>query len=176
MRPALFTIDRPGPGRLSTMARPRGGDWLAEELAALAALGVSGLVSALTPAESAELGLAAEASLARAAGLRFTAVPIPDRTVPVLSEVLPAVDELTRRLAAGDHLVVHCRAGIGRSSLLAAAVLVRSGADPDDTWDRIARARGLAVPDTPEQRAWTDRMPRRPQRDADRGRPVTEGR
>lgn len=158
MRPTLFTIDRSGPGRISTMARPRGGDWLAEELAALAALGVSELVSALTPAECAELGLDAEPSLARAAGLRFTAVPIPDRTVPAPSEVLPVLDGLARRLAAGDHLVVHCRAGIGRSSLLAAAVLVRSGADPDDTWARIARARGLAVPDTPEQRAWTDRL------------------
>ncbi len=158
MRPTLFTIDRSGPGRISTMARPRGGDWLAEELAGLAALGVSELVSALTPAESAELGLDAEPSLARAAGLRFTAVPIPDRTVPARSEVLPVLDGLAQRLAAGGHLVVHCRAGIGRSSLLAAAVLVRSGADPDDTWERIARARGLAVPDTAEQRAWTDRI------------------
>ncbi|QKW18383.1 tyrosine protein phosphatase [Kitasatospora sp. NA04385] len=161
MCPTLFTIDHPGPGRISTMARPRGGDWLAEELAALAALGVSELVSALTPAECAELGLDAEASLARAAGLRFTAVPIPDRTVPTVAEVLPLLDELAQRLAAGGHLVVHCRAGIGRSSLLAAGVLVRSGADPDDAWERIARARGLAVPDTAAQRAWTDQVPRR---------------
>ncbi|GLW56965.1 protein-tyrosine phosphatase family protein [Kitasatospora phosalacinea] len=159
MRPTLFTIERPGPGRLSTMARPRGGDWLADELAALAALGVTELVSALTAAECAELGLTAEAECARAAGLRFTAVPVPDRTVPALAEVLPVVDELAQRLAAGGHLVVHCRAGIGRSSLLAASVLIRSGADPDDTWARIARARGLAVPDTAEQRAWTDRVP-----------------
>ncbi|BAJ26902.1 MULTISPECIES: tyrosine phosphatase [Kitasatospora] len=160
MRPTLFTIDRPGPGRLSTMARPRGGDWLAEEMAGLAAAGVDELVSALTPAECAELGLTAEAECARAAGLRFTSVPIPDLSVPAPAEVLPVVDGLARRLAAGGHVVLHCRAGIGRSSLLAASVLIRSGADPDDAWARIGRARGLAVPDTAEQRAWTDRLPR----------------
>ncbi|GGV35767.1 hypothetical protein GCM10010495_60950 [Kitasatospora herbaricolor] len=58
-------------------------------------------------------------------------------------------------------MVTRCRAGIGRSSLLAAALLVLGGADPDtvlggadpDTaWHRIERARGLAVPDTAEQR------------------------
>ncbi|MFJ1758585.1 tyrosine protein phosphatase [Kitasatospora sp. NPDC088134] len=159
MRPTLFTVERPGPGRLSTMARPRGGDWLAGELAGLAAAGVTDLVSALTPAENAELGLTSEAELARAAGLRFVALPIPDRTTPEPAEVLPAVRELTERLRAGGHVVTHCRAGIGRSSLLAAAVLVLTGTDADTAWGLIARARGLAVPDTPEQRAWTDLLP-----------------
>ncbi|RKE17748.1 dual specificity protein phosphatase family protein [Streptomyces sp. TLI_171] len=161
MRPTLFTVYRPGPGRLSTMARPRGGDWLADELAGLAAAGVTDLVSALTPAECAELGLTAEPELARAAGLRFTALPIPDRTTPVLSHVIEPVRELTDRLRSGGHLVVHCRAGIGRSSLLAASVLVLAGTDADTAWELIGRARGLAVPDTAEQRAWTDLLPPR---------------
>jgi hypothetical protein len=39
MRPVLFTINRGGRGRLSTMARPRGGDWLTDELAGLAIAG-----------------------------------------------------------------------------------------------------------------------------------------
>jgi hypothetical protein len=32
MRPRLYTVTRAGAGRLSIMAHPRGGDWLAEEL------------------------------------------------------------------------------------------------------------------------------------------------
>jgi hypothetical protein len=36
MRPELFTIGRDGPGRLNIMARPRGGDWLEDEITALA--------------------------------------------------------------------------------------------------------------------------------------------
>ncbi|MFF3286479.1 hypothetical protein [Streptomyces sp. NPDC003023] len=48
MRPALFTVDLPGPGRLSTMARPRGNDWLEDEMIALNDYGTDVLVSALT--------------------------------------------------------------------------------------------------------------------------------
>ena len=51
---------RSGPGRLSTMARPRGGDWLADEMAALRRRGVDVLVCALTDPElAAQVGLAA---------------------------------------------------------------------------------------------------------------------
>ena len=32
MRPALHVITWPGPGRLATMAHPRGGPWLADEM------------------------------------------------------------------------------------------------------------------------------------------------
>ncbi|MFF3595907.1 phosphatase domain-containing putative toxin [Kitasatospora indigofera] len=155
MRPALFTVDHPGPGRLSTMARPRGNDWLDDEMAALRACGVDILVCALTGPELDELGLADEPRAAAAAGLRFVATPVPDRTVPDLAAILPTLHTLAAQLRDGAHVVTHCRAGIGRSSLLAAALLVLGGVDPDTAWQRIERARGLAVPDTAEQREWT---------------------
>ncbi|WP_441246834.1 protein-tyrosine phosphatase family protein [Kitasatospora sp. McL0602] len=155
MRPALFTVDLPGPGRLSTMARPRGNDWLEGEMAALRNCGVDVLVCALTEAELAELGLADEPRTAAAAGLQFVAIPIPDFTVPDLTTILPTLRRLAEQLRGGAHVVTHCRAGIGRSSLLAAALLILNGADPDTAWKQIERARGLAVPDTAEQREWT---------------------
>ncbi|GJF33075.1 hypothetical protein KNE206_57750 [Kitasatospora sp. NE20-6] len=158
MRPTLFTVDRPGPGRLSIMARPRGSDWLDDEMAGLAAAGVDVLVCALTPPELDELGLAGEAGAAAAAGLRFVPVPVPDRCVPEVTAVLPVLHDLLARLGRGAHVVTHCRAGIGRASLLAAGVLVLGGAPPEEAWARLARARGLAVPDTDEQRAWVVRL------------------
>ena len=151
----LFTVEIPGPGRISTMARPRGGDWLRDEMAALAGAGVDVLVCALTGPERDELDLVDEEMEARAAGLRFVAIPIPDRTVPELAAILPDLRGLVGMLRDGAHVVTHCRAGIGRSSLLAAALLVLGGTDPDAAWGAIGRARGLAVPDTAEQRAWT---------------------
>ena len=60
MRRELFTIRRTGPGTLSTMARPRGGDWLEDEMTSLSAAGVSVLVTLLSDAETSELGLSAE--------------------------------------------------------------------------------------------------------------------
>ncbi|MFD4537045.1 protein-tyrosine phosphatase family protein [Kitasatospora sp. NPDC058397] len=155
MRPALFTLDLPGPGRLSTMARPRGNDWLEDEMAALKNYGVDILVCALTGPELNELGLADESRTATAAGLQFVAIPIPDRTVPDRAAILPTLHRLTEQLRDGAHVVTHCRAGIGRSSLLAAALLILNGVDPGTAWNHIERARGLAVPDTAEQREWT---------------------
>ncbi|MEU1286643.1 tyrosine protein phosphatase [Kitasatospora sp. NPDC005856] len=158
MRPALFTADLPGPGRLSTMARPRGNDWLEDEMAALKNYGVDILVCALTGPELDELGLADEPRTAAAAGLQFVAIPIPDRTVPDLTTILPTLHRLAERLYDGAHVVTHCRAGIGRSSLLAAALLILNDVDPDTAWNQIERARGLVVPDTAEQREWTTRL------------------
>ena len=40
MKPRLYTIPRAGAGRLSIMARPRGGDWLTDELHGLRHIGV----------------------------------------------------------------------------------------------------------------------------------------
>ena len=68
--------------------------------------------------------------------------------------MLPVLRTLTRRLGAGEHVVTHCRFGIGRASLLAAALLVLDGTDPEQAWGRVARARGLPVPDTDQQRRW----------------------
>jgi protein-tyrosine phosphatase len=155
MRPTLFTVGLPGPGRLSTMAKPRGNDWLEDEMTALSRHGVDTLVCALTRPELDELGLADEPRAAVAAGLRFVAIPIPDRTVPDLATILPTLRKLAEQLHEGAHIVTHCRAGIGRSSLLAASLLILNGVDPDTAWTQLERARGLAVPDTAEQRDWT---------------------
>lgn len=87
MRPTLYTVHRDGPGRLSTMARPRGDDWLDDELRALRCAGVDVLVCALPDPELQEVGLAGEGTAAGRAGLEFVAIPIRDRSVPDLDTV-----------------------------------------------------------------------------------------
>jgi len=57
-------------------------------------------------------------------------------------------------LNAGKAAAIHCRAGIGRSSLIAACALVCSGLDARSAFDAISKARGLTVPDTDDQRRW----------------------
>jgi len=155
VRQTLFVIERDGPGRLATMACPRGGDWLDDELQGLRTEGVEVVVSALTNSELVELQLSAEPELARQAGLTYISFPIPDRGAPEeVAAITDLVGQLEERLAGGEFIVVHCRAGIGRSSLIAAAVLVREGLSPGEAWERISAARGLSVPDTEVQRAW----------------------
>ena len=159
MRPALHVIELPGPGRLATMAHPRGGGWLADEMAGLARAGVDVFVSALTWDEDRRLGLTEVAAAAAAAGVEFISFPIADRGVPKPSDMQDAdVVALGVRLAshvrAGRFVVTQCFAGIGRSTLLACATLVMLGTGPEQALRMVSEARGLPVPDTEAQRHW----------------------
>jgi protein-tyrosine phosphatase len=81
--------------------------------------------------------------------------PIPDRGVPKsIRETDHVVRCVSDALAVGKAVAIHCRAGIGRSALIAACVLVRNGYDVASAFDTIARARGMQVPDTEAQRNW----------------------
>ncbi len=55
MRVAIYSIDRAGPGHVSVMARPRGGDWLVNEMEALREASLDTVVSLPTPSEVQEL-------------------------------------------------------------------------------------------------------------------------
>lgn len=155
MRTDLFWIEGPWPGRLAIMPRPRGGDWLEDEIRAWQTAGVKTIVSALEPSEAAELDLASEENLSHANGMDFVSIPITDRGVPAsVPALLRVLLPLERELSDGRQVAIHCRQGIGRSSLLAAGLLTLGGVSPEDAWQRIERARGRAVPDTPEQRSW----------------------
>jgi len=150
----LYRIPVPAAGTLSTMPRPRGDDWLDDEMTALREAGVDVLVTLQTEIERHEVGLAGEADAAARAGLEFHSFPIVDLGVPDHRGIQPLLATLTAYLRDGRHVAVHCLAGIGRSSVVAAALLVRLGITPADAWQTIADARGLPVPETDEQRQW----------------------
>jgi len=152
MQSELFTIRRTGPGVLSTMARPHGGQWLEPGMNGLAEAGVGVLVSLLSEAEMDELELTSEADAARASGIVFYHLPTPDRTVPDHAAGLELAETLKTLLAQGAGVAIHCRYGIGRSSTLAAMVLVLEGTEPEQAWALISAARGTTVPDTIAQR------------------------
>jgi len=150
----LYAIPVPPPGRLAIMARPRGGTRLPGELRALREAGIDVLVCLLPPGERLLLGLAEEPAAAARAGLAFHAFPIRDFATPDRAAAAVLVDTLAADLAAGRHVAVHCRGGIGRSSLIAAALLVRLGTPAEQAWQVISAARGHPVPETDAQRRW----------------------
>jgi len=148
----IYWIEHRSGGRLAIMARPRAGEWLDDEVENWRAAGVQVVVSLLELDEEAELGLQAESDACRSRNIEFIRFPISDRGVPADRN---AAVSLARMLASsGRPTAIHCRAGIGRSSLMAALVLVQSGQTPDEAFDRIQSARGLSVPDTDAQREW----------------------
>ena len=158
MKTEIYWIKTSGPGKLAVMPRPRGGDWLEDEIWALKEEGVDILVSMLTREEETLLGLEAEADLARAQGLDFISHPILDRDIPASpKDTWELARSLADRFGEGKRIAVHCRMGIGRSPLLLACILVSRGADPEEAWNAIGIARGFEVPDTFEQRNWLER-------------------
>lgn len=64
MKPTSFPITAAAAWRPAIVGRPRGGDWLSDELIALSREGVDVLVSMLTTEEAQELGLQEESSSA----------------------------------------------------------------------------------------------------------------
>ena len=155
MNPNLFPIAGPWRGRLAIAARPRGGDWLDDDIAALGIAGVNFLVSLLTSGEVAELGLSGEAQLSKAHGIQFLSFPIADRSVPVSAQsTLEFARKLEAALQEGKTVALHCRQGIGRSALLSGCLLVLSGLSPDAAFQAVSAGRGREVPETEEQRRW----------------------
>jgi len=152
-----FWIRREGL-RLAITPRPRGYDWLVDDIRLLKRAGVDVVVSALTRYETEDMGLLEESQCCQNYGLEFFSFPIKDRSVPAsFSEFDALLNSLTDRLRNGKAVGVHCRAGIGRSSLIVASALIRDGLSVDSAFHAIQDARGCSVPDTAEQRQWVER-------------------
>lgn len=153
----LYWIDGLWPGKLALSARPRGGDWLEDEIVAWKRNGVDVVLSLLTDDEERELDLANEASTVRRQEMEFLSLPIPDRQVPYSeTEVAAILDAVNSALTAARNVVIHCRQGVGRSGLVAACLLASKGLDSRAAVQKVSTARGTDVPETPEQRQWID--------------------
>lgn len=115
------------------------------------------IVSLLTPDEAAEMDLKMEERYSRQHHMEFVSFPIVDRSVPE-SRVgaLKLIEQLEAYLAHGKNINLHCRQGIGRSALIAGALLVAKGVAGAEAVRRISSARHSPVPETPEQRKWID--------------------
>ena len=142
---------------LAIVPRPMGGDSLGEEMAAMRKARIDVVVSMLEPAEARELGLEREEDAARRSGIRFVSFPVPDHGTPADPEAFERVLEfLERSMGEGKRVGVHCRGCIGRSSVVVASLLVRSGMKDAEAWRLLREARGTSVPETTEQRAWVE--------------------
>ncbi|UWZ84682.1 protein-tyrosine phosphatase family protein [Occallatibacter riparius] len=151
----IFWIQDSPELRLAIVMRPRGEDWLESELRHMRENGIETLVSMLEPFEARWLGLDAEESTARQVGLEFLSYPIPDTYVPADVPGFRAfATDLARRLKAGEVIGFHCRGCIGRATIASACALIHLGWSAQKALHAIRKARGVWVPDTPEQEAW----------------------
>ena len=166
MNNEIFWIDGPWLGKLAIVTRPRGDDWLLDEMQRLRKAGFDIILSLLEHSENRELGLTGERASAEGRGMQFFSFPIADRSIPASRwEAMEIVEQVGNALRDGKNVAIHCRQGIGRSSMMAAALLVTQG-DPfrkvttSAAFERIQRARGVSVPDTDAQSKWVAQLER----------------
>jgi protein-tyrosine phosphatase len=131
---AASLIDR---GRLAMSRAPGWLGDLHEELAQIRSSGIGSVLSLVEDAdiplfriaESADHYVAAVAE----AGLVLHRHPVPDHQAPTsLPDFVTTIVRLNDRLRAGESILAHCVAGIGRTGLTAACSLVALGAGVDE--------------------------------------------
>jgi protein-tyrosine phosphatase len=149
----VFWIDsRNSRTGLAIVMRPRGDDWLEDDLRQIHRQEIGTVVSMLESWEAKSLGLGGEEAFCHELGLRFVSYPIPDRSTPSDRTGFAAfVSSLADRLRAGEKIGVHCRGCIGRSTIVAACTLTKLGWTAKEALAAIEAARGCMVPDTEEQ-------------------------
>ncbi|MDQ0017364.1 protein-tyrosine phosphatase [Variovorax boronicumulans] len=159
--PSLRWVGGINPHRLALMPRPRGGEWLREEVEAWRGAKVEWVVSLLESHEVRELELNSEPSLCAEHGIRFWSFPIADRGTPTSTRELSVLlDQLHSEILQGKAVAIHCRAGIGRTGLVAGCLLHLLGVLGKDIFRVLSRSRGVAIPDTAEQAEWVERYVR----------------
>jgi protein-tyrosine phosphatase len=115
--------------------------------------GASAIVSLMEHREFWLLGVPEFEAKVRA-DFRWLWLPIPDGGVPgeeFERRWAEAGPELHARLAAGERVLVHCRAGLGRTGMVAARLLVEAGLTPLQALNAVRRARPGTVETIPQE-------------------------
>ncbi len=151
----VLWIEEANPSRLAIVLRPRGDEGLQADLELVREAGIDVLVSLLTADDNEDLGLTGEGQIAEQLGMKFIQYPILDRCTPSnLASFHALVASLRDQVRAGKSVGAHCRGCIGRATVVIASVMIALGWDASQALQRIERARGFPVPDTPEQLEW----------------------
>ena len=148
----IDTIDLPGlPGKLGLTACPgvriaaraskrRAHRQADRDLDALYQWGANGVVTLTEEHELRALHLEHLPELIEMAGLWWTYLPIRDMQVPGDRFEIQWQSEgprIRRCLENGERVLVHCLAGLGRTGMVAARILIDLGCDPTTAIDQV---------------------------------------
>ncbi len=87
-----------------------------------------------------------DGALLAALGVELLHLPTPDCCRVSARALCRGVAWVVQHQARGARVLIHCQHGIGRSAVLAACVLVRHGAAPDEALHALKQARPVVSP------------------------------
>lgn len=147
----IYSVKSVGKGQLSIMPCPKAMH-LEHNLAQLRELGVDSIVSLLEVTEAERLGVGDEALLCSRLGISFRQFSIRDHKTPTDTLAFrELINTLEQELHEGHHIAVHCLAGIGRTGLVAGALLIQDGLAAAVATELLSSVRGCVVPQTHDQ-------------------------
>ncbi len=148
-----YIVSTLGLGSLSIMPKPDVTDSPSAFFASLRSSGVTHILSLLSEQDIAKLKLELESQWCENEGIHFSHFPIVDYSVPESSsEFLDKAKVLHEAISSGQHWLIHCHGGIGRSGMMAVAILIQEGYTPAEAIKKVSSARGVPVPDTDVQK------------------------
>jgi protein-tyrosine phosphatase len=148
-----------GKGSITMMPKPPGGKNLTQFIEFLHGKDINVLVSLLQFDEINAFQLLQEGSISKEHGIDFINFQIKDHDVP--NFFIPfnqLIELLANEIAQGKNVAIHCYAGIGRTGLTAASVLIKLGTQVDLALIKLSQTRGIKVPETLPQISWLHRF------------------
>lgn len=125
---------------------------LQESINAYKEKGIELVISLLKEHEISELNLEDEEKFCLSVGISYLHLPITDMSIPSLKRFSDFIELLYKITNDKKMMYIHCLHGIGRSSLVTAGLLIRSGIPIKEALKLIADKRGLNVPETFSQK------------------------
>lgn len=145
----------PCPGiRLESGKRGNPQKTLKRDIASFQEWGATGVVTLNESDELRDLGLENLGNELQQAGFWWRHLPIVDMNVPAASfESVWRVEgqQINASLAAGEKVVIHCLAGLGRTGMIAARLLVDIGVPPETAIADVRRVRPRAIQTTAQE-------------------------
>jgi hypothetical protein len=150
-----------GPGRLGITICPGRRDRdrnLEADLARLRAEDVDRLLCLSTEAELDWAGVPELGARAKALGLNYRWLPVPDQGTCSLSQAVDLAGWCRDGIKRGESVVVTCMGGLGRSGMIAACTLVDAGVAPTAAIASVRAARGPRAVETAGQEELVSRF------------------
>lgn len=159
--PGAYWIE---PGRLLAGAHPaaRTFEESRRRLEVLIGAGVSAFLDLTEEGECAPYAAWFPEQARSGRAVNYVRKPLPDHSIPQTPQVMTDILETLEDLLADGHCVyVHCRAGIGRTGMVAGCHLIRQGMAPEAALEHLQQlwrdcGRSVIWPHTPETEEQTE--------------------
>lgn len=148
----FFSISIKESFNLYISTKPDGGERLENEIRCLKSIGNKiVLCSLLSKNEITKYQLKDEPLFCGIENIDFLHLEIPDESIPIYSDFKNLIETLIDKTKTLDTIVVHCKHGIGRSGMVAVAILLNYNLSLDYACKLVSKNRGYTVPQSKSQ-------------------------